>query len=928
MEGRPVSRLPAAGGTPTPSSPETARRDRFEHQVRNALMHLQDYPRLRTHSLARFVHTEPGSRPVNLAVALHDRLVGTIEALKPGPDAATDPNAWRCYLVLRRHYVEGRDAATVQGELAISPATYYREHQRALTAVAALLAERWALDLDEAGTTPRQASFPLPLTSFVGRERELAAVLRALTSDSVRLVTLTGTPGSGKTRLAQEALRELAGTFPDGAHLVPLAPVVDAPLVLPTLARALGVRDIGERPLALTLRAAIGNRHMLLVLDNFEQVLSAAPLLVELLGYCPRLKVLITSRAPLRVRGERVIPVPPLSLPDDTTSSRDAIAAREAVRLFVERAQDLAPDFTLTDENAPAVAELCRRLDGLPLALELAAAWVRVLSPAELLGRLGHRLLALAGHTQDLPARQQSLDAAIDWSYALLSDAEQRLFRRLAVFAGGWSMDAAAAICDGAGDLGVDILEGLVALVDQSLVRQSRGWDGSARFGTAEIIHEYARERLEAHGEATALYRAHADFFLNLAETAARALEGNEQAVWLERLEREDENLRAALRRAIEAGTLELGARFGGALWQYWLRRGHFSEGRHIMEWLGEHTDGVAPRVRVATLRGAGALALHFGDYAAARRRFEESLRLARNVGDDQGTGAALHALGVVARHLGKHVDARRLFDESLGIQRAVGDRRGAAASLHNLGLIARDQGDHRAARAFLEEGLAAQRDVGDQWGAAASLQGLAVVLRDQGDFVGASDLLEESLKHRVRFGDRPGIAGVLHSLGVLARHRGDRPKARELIQESLALRRAMGIGWGIAASLQSLGLVAWEQDDFEMACASLTESLAQWRTLGDIFSICDCLVEIATVACAQGQFEAAACLLGARASLIRDDDSFNFLSTAPRLGPLQERIWAAMGQDPATAAWERGRSMTPERAVAHATAREDVAAG
>ncbi len=473
---------------------------------------------------------------------------------------------------------------------------------------------------------PPSTSLPTPLTRLIAREQEMLAAHQLLRRADVRLLTLVGPGGTGKTRLGLEVAATLADHFPDGVVFVNLVPLRDPGLLIPTIADALGVREQGGRTALERLKEALRARHVLLVLDNFEQIISAAVLVAELLSACPGLKALVTSRELLRVRGEQAFPVSPLSVPDVRyATSGERVSQYAAVQLFIERALAVRPDFAVTNQNAAAVAELCQRLDGLPLAIELAAARSTLFAPEALLARLGSRLKLLTGGSRDLPARQQTLRNTIAWSYDLLTDAEQKLFRRLTAFVGGRSMPAVEAVCAAGGDLDLDVVDGLSSLVDKSLLLHDVA-TGEPWFLMLETIWEYGLEQLERSGEAEATRRAHAGYYLQLVEQAEPHLWGAGQDQWLSRLEQEHDNLRAALAwYTTQDEGVEPALRMAGLLWRFWEMRGHWTEGQQWLEQALSRRLQASPSVRWVALHGAGNLALARGEYARAMAYYEES---------------------------------------------------------------------------------------------------------------------------------------------------------------------------------------------------------------------------------------------------------------------------------------------------------------
>ncbi|HLW98630.1 MAG TPA: protein kinase, partial [Candidatus Acidoferrales bacterium] len=587
---------------------------------------------------------------------------------------------------------------------------------------------------------PRPTNIPVQRTGFVGREKEIGAAKELLLRQDVRLVTVTGPGGIGKTRLAVEVASGLVERFPGGIHFVPLSPLSDPSLIAAVIVQTLGIRGTGGQSALEILKQNLQDSlraPMLLVLDNFEHLISTAPMLAELFAVGGNnLKLLVTSRAPLHVYGEHEFPIPALALPDARSlPSLEVLSQYSAIALFVQRASAVKPDFELTEQNAASVADICARLDGLPLAIELAAARVKLLSPSAMLTRLASRLQLLTGGARDLPTRQQTLRGAIDWSYDLLNPAEQKLFRRLSVFAGGCTLEAIEAVCNAKIDLGSDLLDGMTSIVDKSLVQQVDRPQGELRFLMLETIREYAQEKLAASEEAAVTRRAHAAYYLILAEEGASEESGTDSADWQNQLEIEHDNLRAALDWLTETDDAKWALRLGISLFRFWEMHEYLSEGRNRLGKILNLRGAAAPtEARARALFAASVLAGEQGDYTSAETLIGESLQIARKLGDQRSVAICLNARGVHARDRGDVAVAHSLLEESLVLWRELGDQKAIARSLSNLANVVKLQGDCDRARALYAECHSIFRDLGDRAGVAWSLNYQGDVARDQGD--------------------------------------------------------------------------------------------------------------------------------------------------------------------------------------------------
>jgi predicted ATPase/serine/threonine protein kinase len=679
----------------------------------------------------------------------------------------------------------------------------------------------------------RPANLPVQRTGFMGRKKEVAALKELLMRHDVRLVTVTGPGGIGKTRLAVHVAGEVAEHFPGGAHFVPLSSLGDPGLIASAIVQTLGIREAGGHSALEILKKNLqdpSRAPMLLLLDNFEHLIQVAPIVADLLATAPNLKILVTSRAALHVYGEHEFPVPPLALPDSRSkSSVELLSQCPAVALFVQRAAAAKPDFELNPGNAAAVCEICARLDGLPLAIELAAARVKVLSPALMLTRLASRLQLLTGGARDLPQRQQTLRAAMDWSYDLLSAAEQRLFRRLSVFVGGCNLEGVEAVCDTKGDLDLDLLDGMSSMVDKSLVQQIEHVKGESRFVMLETIREYAQEKLQASGEQPLTQRAHAAYCLVLAEEDATEV----GAEWLERFAFEHDNFRAALEWLTETGDAEWGLRLGTALFRFWEIREYLAEGRDSLGKLLKLAGAQAStKARARALFGAGVLAGEQGDYASAAGLIGESQDIARQLGDNTGVAVSLNALAVLAFDRGDVAIARSLFEESLVLWRELGDQKAVARALSNLANVFKVQGDYDRVCSLQAECLSIFRGLGDRTGIAWSLNYQGDVARNQGDSA-ARTLYEQGLAIFRELGDRWGIASTLADLGSLAREQGDYSAARSLYSESIKLFQELDHKRGIARLLECSACSAAAQFEAERSLRLAGAAAALRQNIG-----------------------------------------------------------------------------------------------
>ena len=758
---------------------------------------------------------------------------------------------------------------------------------------------------------------PVQPTPLIGREREVAVVQQLLLREDVHLLTLTGPGGSGKTRLGLHVAAELSDHFTDGIFFVNLAPLSDAELVVPTIAQVLGVKESPTQSMVEQLQAFLQEKLLLLVLDNFEQVVSAAPQLSDLLARCSHLKLLITSRTVLHLAAEHEFAVPPLSLPDlNHLPDLVTLSQYEAVALFIARAQALKHDFQVSNASAPAVAEICTRLDGLPLAIELAAARIKLLPPPALLARLGQRLAVLTGGVHDAPARHQTLRKTIDWSYQLLDADEERLFRRLSVFAGGCTFEAIETVYAALDTqtLTVSVLDGVASLIDKSLLPQIEQEATEPRVVMLETIREYGQEALEASGEAQITQQAHAAYYLALAEAAEQTWNGPQQAIWFARLEQEHDNLRTAMNWLLEQREAEMALRLGTALWWFWYAQAHLHEGWNVLERALESSEGMAVPLRARALWAAGSLAASLGHVERGEVLCQESLALFRETGDTPGMGNATFHLAHIAFARWDLAVARKLFEESLVFLREADNKTLTAWALGALALVVLYQGEYAGVHPLAEQARAICQETGDTTGVTMSLMTLARAAFWQGDLVRAQTLAEEGLARASETGSTSAEALALALHGEIALAQGETTTARLRIEHSNTLWQQVG-NQGMQASTRALlAKVLAVESDLTAARTMYEENLLRGLAIVDIAPTVEGL---AVVVAQQGETTWATRLLAA-ASALRDSLGVPLPSVCR--ADYERSLAAAraqLGEQAFAAAWAEGQSMTWEQALA-----------
>lgn len=927
--------------------------------------------------------SEPRSDLYALAATLYDLLAGVrppdaLQRLTAIVTGQPDP-----LLPLHTHNpaVPVAVAAVIHRALALSPEARFADAAAMRLALHGALGDTTETVVQAKDVPAPAHNLPAQLTSFVAREAEVTAVQHLLQGDAARLVTLTGPGGIGKTRLSLAIATRCLAHFRDGVFFVSLAPIHEAALVLPTIAQTLGVRETPKTGVRQSLHTYVQDKELLLLIDNFEQVVSAAPEISDLLTTAPRLKILVTSREALQVRGEQEFPVPALELPDlRQLPAPEELGRYAAIRLFVQRAQAIKPDFALHPANAAAVAEICKRLDGLPLALELAAASIKVLPAQAILARLAERLDLPNRALRDLPDRQRTLSASIGWSYELLDNEEKAIFRRLCVFSGSFALEAAEAVCQRTGLDEVSVLETMAALVGKSMLKPFESGDPAPRFSLLETVREFGLRRLDEEGEADSVRGAHAAYYDQVAQEAARGMWSAEVAAWVNALDLEVENLRAALTYYFsDPEGAEAGLRLAGSLWRFWEIRGYFQEGRLWLDRALQRRAETPVSSRWLPLHGAGNLALDQGDYPIASQHYTEALQLLQDLlpsltGPDEilriryATANTLTNLGHVALLQGQCEQAVAFTEEALAIHRQlIGQqgssrlnlRAGMAVTISNLAAIKLTQGDYAGAETYSVESLALYRELGDERGIGWNLHKLGTVARERGEYAQASQLYHEAKRLFERLSNQADMASLYFDLGELARLQGDNEIGEAEYQSGLALARALGIKKEIARLLDRLSLLACHRGNDAAAAVLSEESVSLQREIGNPFGLSDSLYSRGQIALVRQNYGTAAADLGESLRLkvhVRDHKgivevlkAFAALAMAETAAGRAARLYAAaetlrlrlglhvppyvrgeeaarldalravLGQEAFAAAWAEGQTMDLEQASAYA---------
>lgn len=759
----------------------------------------------------------------------------------------------------------------------------------------------------------RPNNLPVQLTSFIGREEEIEKVKVLL--KNTHLLTLTGPGGAGKTRLSLQVGADIIDEFANGVWFVELAPLTDPVQLQQEILKELGIKEETKKTLEETLIAYLKDKELLIILDNCEHLIEACAVLTEkLLKACPKLKIIATSREAMNCIGEQTHSILSMETPNLSEEiSAEQITQYESVRLFIERALSVNPKFRVNSENAPSLAGICSRLDGIPLAIELAAARIKVLTLEKIHERLSNRFGLLTGGKRTALPRQQTLKALIDWSYDLLSEREKILWARLSVFNDGWTLETAEEICSDDILKKDEVFDLLNLLVEKSILIFD---EENERYGILETLKSYGEEKLKETNETNDIFLKYLYYYNELSELAELKLAGTQAQFWLDKLDTEHGNLQSAIVWAVKQGHYNEGMRLAGTLGMFWDIRGYFSIGRRLLESMLANTNGVSKPFIAKAFSQAGTLAKNQGDYQQALKFYEKSLALHLELKDKDGIASSLNNLGIVEYEQGNYEEARKLCEEHLKYMRETGDKDSVANSLNGLGNMAYDQGDYEQARKFHEESLELREELGNKRGIASSLNNLANVLNNQGDYEKAEKLYEKSLAIKRELGDKRGIATTLHNFGAITSCKEDYDLAKRYFEESIALAREIGDKQGVAETLYDLGSIEYKQRNIEQALRYYEESLSVRREIGNKFGMIYCIMGLATIAGVRENYIRAAFLLGFVDTALQ---SMNTVFEKDDLVQYEQAVinlHKKLSDEEFTKYWEEGKKLNVEQAA------------
>jgi len=755
----------------------------------------------------------------------------------------------------------------------------------------------------------RPNNLPIQLTSFIGREKELKDVKDKLRQN--RLLTLTGTGGSGKSRLSLQAGADLIDDFENGVWFVELATVSDPEFLTSEIINALGIKEEPKKTPEETLTDHLKDKEILIILDNCEHLISACADLTErLLTSCPKLKIIATSREALNCAGEQIFKIPALTHPDpNSKDTPEQLTQYESVRLFIERALSVNPKFRVNNENAPALAEVCSRLDGIPLAIELAAARTKVLSVEKIYERLDDRFNLLTGGKRTALPRQQTLRALIDWSYDLLTENEKILWSRLSVFSGGWTLEAAEEICSDEIINKNNIIDLLSELSEKSIINYN---ESRERYNILESIKQYGREKLENENE---IFLKHLDHFLELAQKAETELNGSDPKLWLDIIEADHNNFIFSIEWSLSNENIEKGAVIATAFEQFWKIRGHYSTGIRLYENILQNQGELSKAIKGKLLLRIGVFKIQQGDYEQTKIYCEESLSIGKEIGDKKVIAGSKNTLGNIASDQGNFEEAKKYFEESLDTKIEIGDKSGIAITLHNLGLLAFVKGDYEQAKKFNEDSLAIRKEIGDKHGISFSLQNLGHLALEKGYHEQAKKYFEESLFIRKEIGDKNGIAYSFNYLGNLANYRGDKELAKKYYEDSLKIFKEIGDKRGIADSHHSQGNLASEKGDFALAKNFFEEEMAIRKEIGDKSGISELMIDFGRILAYQRDFELAVKLLSTSEKIIESIEGVLDKSSRLLKDETKAKLREQLSEEEFNKYWEEGKKLTLEEA-------------